>query len=64
TTRYLFSVENKGQILVEVLADSNQVDYPFVIRSNQFPGRYFKSDSMGLYKILKFNIGGRINSGL
>lgn len=64
TTRYTFSIENQGPITLEVFADSNQVEYPFVIRSNQFPGRYFKSDSAGLYQDLKFFINGRINSGL
>lgn len=64
TTRYTFSIENQGPVTLDIFADSNQVAYPFVIRSNQFPGRYFKSDSTGLYQDLKFFINGRINSDL
>lgn len=64
TTRYTFSIENQGPVALEIYADSNQVDFPFVIRSNQFPGRYFKSDSTGLYQDLKFFNDGRFNSGL
>lgn len=63
-TSYTFSIENQGPIRLEIFADSNQVAYPFVIRSNQFPGRYFKSDSTGLYQNLKFLTDGRFNSGL
>lgn len=41
-----FYLENRGSIRLEAFADSNHLDLPFVIRSNQFTGRYFRSDSV------------------
>lgn len=47
-----FHLSNEERIRLEVFADSNQVDFPFVIRSNQFSGRYFRSDSIQFKQLM------------
>lgn len=47
-----FYLENEGTIRLEAYADSNRLDLPFVIRSNQFAGRYFRSDSIQLKDLM------------
>jgi hypothetical protein len=47
-----FHLENEGTIRLEAYADSNRLDLPFVIRSNQFAGRYFRSDSIQLKDLM------------
>lgn len=47
-----FHLENQGTISLEVYADSNRMDLPFVIRSDQFSGRYFRSDSIQLNDLM------------
>lgn len=46
------NLENQGTLNLEVYADSNRLDLPFVIRSNQFSGRYFRSDSIQLNELM------------
>ncbi|HKK75094.1 MAG TPA: hypothetical protein VJ953_08490 [Saprospiraceae bacterium] len=47
-----FYLANQGTIRLEAFADSNRLDLPFVIRSNQFTGRYFRSDSVQLKDLI------------